>query len=58
MTDLMLISRHWFRRTARRKARRLRAQGIRAVVGAARRGPYRWEVREVHDDKERAGGGV
>ena len=41
-----LISRHWFRRTARRKARRLRDQGIPATVTPARRGPYRWEVRE------------
>jgi len=41
-----LISRHWFRRTARRKARRLRDQGIPAVAVPAQRGPYRWEVRE------------
>jgi len=41
-----LISRHWFRRTARRKARRLRDQGIPAVVAPAARGPYRWAVLE------------
>lgn len=47
MVDTTLISRHWFRRTARRKARRLRDQGIHATVVAARRGPYRWEVRSL-----------
>lgn len=45
-----LVSRHWFRRTARRKARKLREQGIRATVIPAKRGPYRWEVRELHDN--------
>lgn len=40
-----LVSRHFFRRTARRAQAKLRAKGKRAVVVPAARGPFRWEVR-------------
>ena len=41
------VSEHYFRRTARRKARKLNAQSIddHYRVERARRGPYLWIVR-------------